>query len=54
MATSLSTRADQAEIASLRWFTRAELTEAIATGAVRAAGTVSIAGQILHSWLENE
>ncbi|WP_309131653.1 NAD(+) diphosphatase [Brevibacterium sp.] len=53
-ATSLSTRADQAEIASLRWFTRAELTEAIATGAVRAAGTVSIAGQILHSWLENE
>ncbi|RBP66311.1 NAD+ diphosphatase [Brevibacterium sanguinis] len=53
-AASLSTRADEAEIASLRWFTRTELREALDSGAVRSASTVSIAGQIVHAWLGNE
>lgn len=45
--------ADQAEIASLRWFTREELRSAIAEGQVRAPSTISIAGQLLCSWLDN-
>ncbi|WP_209325067.1 NAD(+) diphosphatase [Brevibacterium renqingii] len=45
--------ADEAEIASLKWFTRDELRTAIAEKAVRAPSTVSIAGQLLYSWLDN-
>jgi len=53
-AESLDVAADEAEIASLRWFTRAELNAEIAAGRVSAPGTVSIAGQLLRAWLENE
>lgn len=45
--------ADEDEIASLKWFTRDELNTAIEIGAVRAPGTVSIAGQLLANWLDN-
>lgn len=46
--------ADEAEIASLKWFTRDEFRTAIETKTVRAPSTVSIAGQLLYSWLDNE
>lgn len=46
--------ADETEIASLRWFTRDELRTAIAEKVVRSPSTISIAGQLLHSWLDNE
>lgn len=46
--------ADEAEIASLKWFTRDELRGAIETKTVRAPSTISIAGQLLYSWLDNE
>ena len=45
--------ADRTEIATLRWFTREELRDAIAAKTVRAPTTVSIAGQLLYSWLDN-
>ena len=53
VAPSRDFAADEAEIASLRWFTREELKDAIASGEVRAPSTISIAGQLLHSWLDN-
>lgn len=53
VAPSLDAHPDLEEIASLRWFTREELRNAMAEGSVRTAGLVSISGQILHSWLEN-
>ena len=53
VAPSRDFAADEAEIASLRWFTREELKDAIASSEVRAPSTISIAGQLLHSWLEN-
>ena len=53
VAPSRDFAADEAEIASLRWFTRAELRGAIANGEVRAPSTISIAGQLLYSWLDN-
>lgn len=52
-ATTMDFAADETEIASLRWFTREELAADIAAGRVSAPGTVSIAGQLLHAWLEN-
>lgn len=52
-APSLDFAADEAEIATLTWFTREELRAEIARGAVRAPGVVSIAGQLLYSWLDN-
>ncbi|NJC57760.1 NAD(+) diphosphatase [Brevibacterium marinum] len=52
-APSLGFAADEAEIASLKWFTREELRAAIEGGSVRSPGLVSIAGQLLHSWLDN-
>lgn len=52
-APSLDFAADEAEIATLTWFTREELHAAIESGTVRAPGLVSIAGQVLYSWLDN-
>lgn len=52
-APSLEFAADEAEIATLTWFTREELHAAIEQGTVRAPGLVSIAGQLLYSWLDN-
>ena len=52
-APSLEFCADEAEIASLKWFTRQELRTAIEQGTVLAPGSVSIAGQLLDSWLDN-
>lgn len=52
-AASLETRADTAEIASLKWFTRDELRAAATQGTIRSWSMVSIAGQILESWLDN-
>ncbi|SMX88848.1 NAD+ diphosphatase [Brevibacterium sp. 239c] len=52
-APSLEFAADEAEIATLTWFTREELHAAIESGTVRAPGLVSIAGQVLCSWLDN-
>ena len=53
-APSRSFTADESEIASLRWFTREELRTAIEDQKVRGPGLVSIAGQLLHSWLDND
>lgn len=52
-APSLEFAADEAELATLTWFTRDELRAAIEHGKVRAPGLVSIAGQLLYSWLDN-
>ncbi|HCG56741.1 MULTISPECIES: NAD(+) diphosphatase [Brevibacterium] len=52
-APSLEFAADKAEIATLTWFTREELRAAIERGTVRAPGLVSIAGQLLYSWLDS-
>ncbi|WP_137825969.1 NAD(+) diphosphatase [Brevibacterium sp. 2SA] len=52
-AVSLDVTADEAEITSLKWFTREELRADIAAGRVGTPGTVSIAGQLLWSWLES-
>ena len=53
-APSREIAADEAEIASLKWFTREELRTAIEHQTVRAPGLVSIAGQLLYSWLDND
>lgn len=50
-AISPDTTADGEEIMRVRWFTRDELTAEIAAGTVGVPGEVSIAGQILFSWL---
>lgn len=52
-APSRDIEADEAEIATLKWFTRGELRTAIEDRTVRAPGLVSIAGQLLYSWLDN-
>lgn len=49
-AGSLEIRVDEDEIAEARWFSRAELTAAIADGAIRLPPPVSIAHQIIQSW----
>ena len=51
-ADSMETSADDDEITALRWFTRQELRDAIAARQVAVPTTVSIAGQILHGWLD--
>ena len=53
-ADSMAARADDDEITALRWFTRTELRDAIAAQEVAVPTTVSIAGQILYSWLDND
>lgn len=53
-APSREIAADEAEIASLKWFTREELRSAIEHKTVRAPGLVSIAGQLLYGWLDND
>ncbi|WP_236864186.1 NAD(+) diphosphatase [Brevibacterium daeguense] len=50
-ATSLDLRPDGAELFAARWFTRQELLAEIEAGSVAVPGEVSIAGQILSSWL---
>ena len=53
-ADSMETSADDEEITALRWFTRQELRDAIAARRVAVPTTVSIAGQILYSWLDHD
>lgn len=53
-ADTMSTTADDDEITALRWFTRSELRSAMDAGQVTVPTTVSIAGQILHGWLDRE
>ncbi|HLS32637.1 MAG TPA: hypothetical protein VK039_03530, partial [Brevibacterium sp.] len=51
-ADTLTTAPDDDEITALRWFTRPQLRAAMESGEVTVPGTVSIAGQILHGWLD--
>jgi NAD+ diphosphatase len=46
----LELRADDDEITEAHWYSRAELREAIASGAIRLPQPVSIAHQIIRSW----
>lgn len=43
-------RADGEEIEDLRWFTRAELTDAVATGEISIPGHISIARNLIERW----
>src|SRR5699024_9938186 len=52
-APSREIAADRAESATLRWLTREELRHGIAAKTVRAPSTVTNAGHILHSWVDN-
>jgi NAD+ diphosphatase len=42
---------DGDEIRDVRWFTRADVTDAIESGQIRIAGNVSIARRLLEGWL---
>lgn len=53
-AETMSTTADDEEITDLRWFTRSELRAAMEARQVTVPTTVSIAGQILHGWLDED
>lgn len=52
-AETLDFQADMVEISMLRWFTREELREQSASGAISTPGSVSIAGQLISAWLHN-
>ena len=53
-AESRDARPDRDEMAGLRWVTRKELLAERAAGTMRLPGTVSIAGQIIESWLAGD
>ncbi len=50
----MTTDPDLEEISHVRWFTREELRAEQEARTVWTPGTVSIAGQILHAWLDGE
>lgn len=47
-------RADGDELQEVRWFTRAELAEAIAAGEVVPSGRISIARSLIEHWFGAE
>jgi NAD+ diphosphatase len=49
-ASSTETRPDGVEIVDVRWFTRAELAQAVASGEIRIASGISIARSLIEHW----
>ena len=50
-ATSLEVKLEEAELSASRWFTREELTQAVAAGEVRPSREDSIARFLIMRWL---
>jgi NAD+ diphosphatase len=50
-AVNVSLTPDGAEIANARWFARADIPEAIASGELRLPGPASIAFRLISTWL---